>query len=561
MEFIIFIVLMIIITVFEGKRFYNEVSKNPYVDINSANIISSFGVFFTFCGISYGLLYFNTNEIEKSVPYLLEGMKTAFFTSIIGMLASIFCKLFQDIKQREAEKTKKIIMKDADISDLIEYLHKRDEQIYNQRQEFQNKLCDEIKYANEQMINEFHNFTKDMAENNTKAFIESLNDTIKNFNDKIQEQFGENFKQLNEAVSKLLIWQENYKTTIEKTNQNQMLIYKTINNASTSLDNIEKSALSLIEAADSLKNLIVTSAVYSKRLNDEIKILQEVANNAQNIAPSIHNLVETANKDLKDYSQKALMIVNEYLEDVVNETNNNINQVCENMTNVISNSIDNSISQVANYSIVTNQTIGGLTEQVKNTTQEIYKNIKESQLLISKFTTEAINDVNTIYQIMNEKSIQQQEEINNSIILINGLFESAVNDSKSLTNALNINIKTINRDIESISASVVETSKRQQESIQQAANKLSTSSLEITEHISAKIKSMIEVNNNNLIQSSKNLNENLNKTLDDSLMSLGKNLVRINNKFADNYTLIIKHLQELFIFVERSKSGAKNEVK
>ena len=181
--------------------------------------------------------------------------------------------------------------------------------------------------------------------------------------------------------------------------------------------------------------------------------------------------------------------------------------------------------------------------------------------MISKFTTEAINDVNTIYQIMNEKSIQQQEEINNSIISINGLFESAVNDSKSLTNALNINIKTINRDIESISASVVETSKRQQESIQQAANKLSTSSLEITEHISAKIKSMIEVNNNNLIQSSKNLNENLNKTLDDSLMSLGKNLVRINNKFADNYTLIIKHLQELFIFVERSKSGAKNEVK
>jgi len=41
-----------------------------------------------------------------------------------------------------------------------------------------------------------------MAENNSKALIEALQEVIRDFNAKINEQFGENFKQLNEAVGK-----------------------------------------------------------------------------------------------------------------------------------------------------------------------------------------------------------------------------------------------------------------------------------------------------------------------------------------------------------------------
>lgn len=57
-----------------------------------------------------------------------------------------------------------------------------------------------------------------MAENNSKAFIQALEEVIKDFNNKITEQFGDNFKQLNLAVGALLTWQENYKNYIEKVN-------------------------------------------------------------------------------------------------------------------------------------------------------------------------------------------------------------------------------------------------------------------------------------------------------------------------------------------------------
>lgn len=53
------------------------------------NIISTCGVLGTFLGISLGLLCFNTKDLNNSIPQLLEGLKTAFFTSLAGMAGSL----------------------------------------------------------------------------------------------------------------------------------------------------------------------------------------------------------------------------------------------------------------------------------------------------------------------------------------------------------------------------------------------------------------------------------------------------------------------------------------
>jgi len=72
--------------------------KKANNDFNSVNeywldaIPSNFttlGVFGTFLGIVIGLQDFNTTDIQGSIPQLLDGLKTAFWTSIYGILASI----------------------------------------------------------------------------------------------------------------------------------------------------------------------------------------------------------------------------------------------------------------------------------------------------------------------------------------------------------------------------------------------------------------------------------------------------------------------------------------
>ena len=529
---------------YENPRFLKELKDNPYVDVTSANLASSIGVWFTFAGICLGLYQFDTSNIEASVPHLLDSMKTAFATSILGMLLSFYFKFKQDKKQREfednqrkleKEKTKQneVVPDDAKISHLIEYLHKRDEQVQAQQQEFiekitnsiigdgdytvigqlktlrfemsdsQNKLRDEIKSANDLLINEFRSFAKDMLENNTKAFIEALNDTIRDFNSKIQEQFGENFKQLNEAVGKLLTWQEHYKDTIEKTNQNQVLIYKTLDNAANSLSAIEKSASTLINAADGLKNLIVTSAVYSKRLNDEIKILQDVANDAKEIAPSIQALCE-----------KAIFAINGYLEETVNDTSNNVTDICNNMANNVSNNINSAISQIKSYSDTTHKEILMLTEELQTNISEVDDHLEKSQQAICKLVKESVHSIESISTSVVTTSRQQQQTIDKSVIIT-------------------------------------------QEAIKQAADKLSTSSLEITKRTSASLEKMMEINNENLKQSSKNVSDNLNKTLNKSLEDFGTFLIKISQGFANDYTPLVNRLREVLMIVENTKIGGK----
>ncbi len=53
------------------------------------SLISTLGVLGTFLGITIGLLHFNANDLNASIPHLLEGLKTAFFTSLAGMVGSL----------------------------------------------------------------------------------------------------------------------------------------------------------------------------------------------------------------------------------------------------------------------------------------------------------------------------------------------------------------------------------------------------------------------------------------------------------------------------------------
>ena len=75
---------------------YQSFGKQKHRDFKS--IIMSAGVLGTFVGIFVGLQDFNVNNIENSVPSLLAGLKTAFYTSILGMALAILLSIAQKSK-------------------------------------------------------------------------------------------------------------------------------------------------------------------------------------------------------------------------------------------------------------------------------------------------------------------------------------------------------------------------------------------------------------------------------------------------------------------------------
>ena len=80
------------------------------------SIISTLGVLGTFLGITRGLMSFDTAILDQSIPILLNGLKTAFFTSLLGMSGSLIlnrivsAKFDKESKSSEIEKAARMII-------------------------------------------------------------------------------------------------------------------------------------------------------------------------------------------------------------------------------------------------------------------------------------------------------------------------------------------------------------------------------------------------------------------------------------------------------------------
>jgi biopolymer transport protein ExbB/TolQ len=62
---------------------------NPYIFESIPQVFPTIGILGTFIGIAVGLWSFDVNNIETSIPALLQGLKTAFIASIFGIILSI----------------------------------------------------------------------------------------------------------------------------------------------------------------------------------------------------------------------------------------------------------------------------------------------------------------------------------------------------------------------------------------------------------------------------------------------------------------------------------------
>ena len=58
------------------------------------NYATILGIFGTFAGILYGLWGFDVRDIDGSIPGLLEGLKTAFVTSVTGIFTAVILRGF-----------------------------------------------------------------------------------------------------------------------------------------------------------------------------------------------------------------------------------------------------------------------------------------------------------------------------------------------------------------------------------------------------------------------------------------------------------------------------------
>lgn len=95
-----FIVCLILVLKFKNSE---KMEANRRIIEYFPTLVSTLGVLGTFWGITKGLMAFDTSDLDQSIPGLLDGLKTAFFTSLAGMIGSMFLSAFISKKQDERD--------------------------------------------------------------------------------------------------------------------------------------------------------------------------------------------------------------------------------------------------------------------------------------------------------------------------------------------------------------------------------------------------------------------------------------------------------------------------
>jgi DNA anti-recombination protein RmuC len=150
---------------------------------------------------------------------------------------------------------------------------------------------------------DFRTFAEKIAEDNSQALIDALKEVIGDFNAKINEQFGENFKHLNEAVAKLLDWQENYRLHIETLTERFEQAAAGITAVEAATTQIATQAQAVPDAMQALGTLMQTAQHQLDDLERHLHAFSAVRDKAVNAFPIIEQNLERVTSGIKTQAE------------------------------------------------------------------------------------------------------------------------------------------------------------------------------------------------------------------------------------------------------------------
>jgi F0F1-type ATP synthase membrane subunit b/b' len=272
------------------------------------NTLATLGVLGTFTGILIGLLDFDVSRVDASVPQLLAGLKIAFTTSIIGITAAIVFRLLRALAPSDTaaeglgpEDIYRVLIELRDdgraaanlsnqqLGELRKAISSEgDTSLLTQVQ----KLRTTIQDGQTELIREFRQFAEHMVENNQKAIIEALEQVIRDFNTKLTEQFGENFKQLNDAVHNLVTWQDQYRDYVEGLEQRHQMATNSLQAAQIALEQVRAHSERIPEAIKQLEPILSGISAQTSTLSTHLDAIASLRDKAIEAFPVIEGNLE-----------------------------------------------------------------------------------------------------------------------------------------------------------------------------------------------------------------------------------------------------------------------------
>ncbi|MFZ7239947.1 MotA/TolQ/ExbB proton channel family protein [Avibacterium avium] len=452
------------------------------------NLLTSLGILGTFTGIVVGLLNFNIDNIDQSISTLLAGMKTAFLTSVIGLLLSICLKitypLLRNVVRNIFYKKNNKQEQSLDIDKIINNIYLQTD-ILQQQEKSIEKLSQSLGADNESsVIGQLKLLRTDLSDNN-KTLISQVEPIITNSN-AILEVMEKSHTQLLTFQSTL--WDKlegtfSYQTSILNKLENFPAFQDTIlskfeeslSSQAAILGNLEKSSTFQDTILDKLENFSSFQTTLWDKLENFSQLLSRSATEA--VIQALNKVISDFNKNLTEQFGENFKELNKAVGDLLNWQDHYKQQLNE-MINLFDKKIS-SLSQTEQAILnIENsaKSIPTLINELSEVIQFNQQQIEGLNIHLEAFSELKENAVRSIPEIQNQISLMLKNTSSANQEFIDVMKENSQNFSHSLSQSSEQFIESVTKSGQNFTTSLLASStqltdsidKNQQQLIQQS---------------------------------------------------------------------------------------------
>jgi len=486
-------------------------SKHPgYVDF-APTLLTSLGILGTFIGITLGLAGFDFDTqatIDESLPNLLGGLKMAFITSIFGMAVSLITRSFSMWCQKSdsddpdeigaEELYREMKLHSTTLVKISEQIHSSNKILIDTKKSIAGegdasvvtqiqKMRSDIKDGFHDMQSDFQKFAEKVSEIGTKQLIEALNEVIRDFNKNLTEQFGENFKRLDESVAKLVVWQEEYRQQMQVMKDEFEFASQGIEASKTAMEGIREEASQIPVLMDMMKGILESTTSQLGELEDHLFAFKEMRDKAVEAVPEITNRM-----------------------------------------NEITDSINESVNEATKHH----------NELVAMSSQMIEAHKKSSHELHQQFVSEVSEQVDWITTHLKDTS--------NKIVEANNDASIALKDgAKSIHHVSQLLAGEVQKSSETLQGVVDQVGQRAEQQVRQVFESIQSNTLQLSQSLQEANAKAAKERNEFLNQELKGIDESMQAEIGRAMQQMADQLGRITGKFVQDYSELTEKMKQV----------------
>ena len=432
---IIIIVIIAIITFIYIKR--NSKDYNYHTMEFFPNMFPTLGMLGTFGGITYGLKSFDAENLENSIPRLLDGLTSAFFISILGV---IFLLIFSFYTNKIRYKKEKDLKSDETLAlyELIKLNKESNEKIISSLDILNSSISSKLDQL-DQSVNQVNHIEFNGNPVHIGNILISLYDetkqqtsSLQNFSTDLASAIQTGITQINESTS------NSFDRLINDTKVTEKLdsVRTEITGLGTKLQS---------PAEDVVKGLSENLATSMQEILQEVK--GSIGEGINSDMAEVVKQLTTVSTNLNDFPNKinsmttGLETTFKKLEESLAETSTQTNDKSK-----------AAVESIAGQMQLLEGTLKSLAENITNTTNTSTENVR------NQFST--ISDTITAHSQSQEQTIIQTtvlvEQLNDNINTLNTLSTNFGNVITNI-NTANDTLKLTSTQFQTVSSKVEET--------------------------------------------------------------------------------------------------------